>query len=260
MTGRERLTAILQRRPVDRLSWSVLVDGHTLDACPGVSFLEFCRQLGCDVFSLNGWGTPHGFASPALEWGEDVEATARAEGGDTLFELRSEAGVLRSVWRGSHPVKYYVETLEELRLYRAMWEGARYTERDDRAAFEAIDTLIGDDGVITRFWGPSTIPRLLETDVGIQNFYYLLHDHPQEMHALIALMHERELEAFRILTEGPWESVTLVENTSTRYISPDVYRKYNGPHVRDFVEAMHAKGKVAILHMCGHVRGLLEQI
>jgi hypothetical protein len=260
MTGRERLTAILQRRPTDRLSWSVLADGHTLGACPGLSFHDFCRQLGCEILSLNGWGTPHGFASPALEWSEGVEAKAWTEGDATTWELRSPEGALRSVWRGSHPVKYYVETLEELWLYRSMWEGARYVERDDREAFRAIDDLLGDDGVITRFWGPSTIPRLLETDFGVQSFYYLLHDHPREMEDLIALIHEREMEAFRILARGPWESVTLVENTSTYYISPDVYRRYNGPHVRDFVDAMHAGGKVAILHMCGHVRNLLEQI
>ena len=59
---------------------------------------------------------------------------------------------------------------------------------------------------MTRFWGPSTIPRLLETDFGTQGFYYLLHDYPAEMDALINLMHERELEAFRLLAQGPWSS------------------------------------------------------
>jgi uroporphyrinogen-III decarboxylase len=37
-------------------------------------------------------------------------------------------------------------------------------------------------------------------------------------------------------------------------------RKYNGPHVRDFVEICHSKGKIAIIHMCGHVRNILYQI
>jgi len=258
MTGRERLSAILRREPADRLSWTVLADSHTLGA--EGSFLGFCQGLGCDVLSLNGWGTPHGFGSPALEWGEGVESRAWTEGEETNWELRCPEGILHSVWRGSHPVKYYVETLEELRLYRAMWEGARYVARDDSAAFAALDAEIGDDGVITRFWGPSTIPRLLETDIGIAGFYYLLHDHPREMEALIGLIHERELIAFEALAQGPWGSVTLVENTSTRYISPEIYRRYNGPHVRDFVGAMHAQRKVAILHMCGHVRNLLEQV
>jgi uroporphyrinogen-III decarboxylase len=82
-------------------------------------------------------------------------------------------------------------------------------------------------------------------------------DHPAEMDGLIRTMHERELDAFRLLAGGPWSSVTLTENTSTYYISPDVYRRYNMPHQRDFVELVKAGGKAAILHMCGHVRGIL---
>ena len=264
MTGRERLTGILGRQPVDGLSWTALVDGCTLGSFPepwrDASPIDYCRHLGCDILSLDGWGTAHGLASPTLEWGEGVTATSWMEGSDFVHELRSDAGAIRSVRRGSHPVKYYAETLEELHLYRSMWERARYVAQDDLPAFAAIDGALGDDGVITRFWGPSTIPRLLETDLGIANFYYLLNDHPHEMEALIALMHEREMEAFEILARGLWESVTLCENTSTRYISPDVYRKYNGPHVTDFVDTMRAGGKVALIHMCGHVHDLLHQV
>ena len=91
-------------------------------------------------------------------------------------------------------------------------------------------------------------------------FYYLLHDHPQEMAELIALMHQRELEAFRIAASGPGEVLILCENTSTTYISTGIYRRFNGPHVRDFVDIVHAEGKMAIIHMCGHIKGLLPQI
>lgn len=264
MTGRERLTAILNRRPTDRLSWSALVDGNTLGGLEGpragMSGLDFYRHLGCDVFELNGWDTPHGFSSPALEWGEGVQERTWAEGELWTHELRCEAGALRSVWRRNHPQRYYVETLEDLLVYRRLWEGARYVPGDDGPAFAAINALLGDDGVITRFWGPSTIPRLLETDFGTRAFYYLLHDHPAEIEALISLMHQRELEAFALLAAGPWDSVTLCENTSTYYISPDIYRRFNGPHVRDFAQAVQAAGKRAIIHMCGHVRNLLGDL
>lgn len=59
---------------------------------------------------------------------------------------------------------------------------------------------------------------------------------------------------------GPWESVTLTENASTYFISPEVYRTYNMPHQREFVDIVKARGKTAILHMCGHVHGILDLI
>jgi uroporphyrinogen-III decarboxylase len=101
---------------------------------------------------------------------------------------------------------------------------------------------------------------LLEFDAGMINFYYLLNDYPQEMEALINTIHKRELKAFEILAQGPCDVIILCENTSSFYISPEVYRKYNGPHVRDFVDIVHAAGKTAIIHMCGHVKNLLDQI
>ncbi len=50
-----------------------------------------------------------------------------------------------------------------------------------------------------------------------------------------------------------------------RYIGCDIfllngYCKYNGPHVRDFVDIVHAAGKTAIINICGHVRNILDQI
>ena len=157
-------------------------------------------------------------------------------------------------------MKFPVDSIEAVRTYRAMWEEAWFEFHDDSKVLAAIDKLIGEYGVVTRFWGPSTIPRLLEEDMGLENFYYLLADYPNEMAVLIRTIHERELEAFKHMSNGPWDSVTLVENTSTLYISPEIYKKYNMPHQRDFVEIIKGNGKTAIIHMCGHVHTILGLI
>ena len=264
MTGRERLTAIMHREPIGQLSWTTLVDDATLDGLPasmeGMSGLDFYRHLGCDIFLLNGWRTGHGFASPTLDLGTDVESTSSREGRRVVQQLRSSDGVLTRILEKGHPVKYYVETLDDLQTYQRMWEHARYAEADDRPVHRTLNDLVGRDGIVTRFWGPSTVPRLLELDMGTMAFYYLLNDHPQEMDDLIGLMHEKELSAFEILSRCPCETVMLCENTSTFYISPDVYRRYNGPHVRDFVQTVKAAGKIPVIHMCGHIRNLLDDI
>jgi len=264
MTGRERLGAVLRKQPTDRLPWTTLVSNETLALLPeelrGNGGIDFCRDLGCDIFLLNGWGTPHHFQSPQLRWPDGVSFARQREDGRQTVEWKTPTGSLTKIIQGTHPIKYPVDSVDAIRIYREMWEGASFAACDDTATLAALDTLLGDDGVVTRFWGPSTIPRLLEEDMGTENFYYMLADHPDEMDALIRTIHERELDAFRILADGPWDSVTLVENTSTFYISPDVYRRYNMPHQREFVETMRSKGKVAILHMCGHVHGILDLI
>jgi len=264
MTGRERLQAVLHKQPTDRLPWTTLVDDATLSQFPrelqGQGGIDFYHYLGCDILLLNGWNTPYRFRSPECVWGRDVETVERQEGRRTIRETKTPKGTLTAVFEKGHPVKYPVDSLEAVRIYHDMWERATFVDHDDRSVHADLERLIGVDGVVTRFWGPSTIPRLLELDMGIEGFYYLLHDHPDLVSSLIGTMHEREVVAFQHLARGPWDSVTLVENTSTFYISPKIYAEYNMPHQREFVEIMRENGKVAIIHMCGHVRNLLHLI
>jgi hypothetical protein len=265
MTGRDRLEAIIHRLPADGLSWTTLVDDITLQGLPehhrGNGGLDFYRHLGCDIFLINGWGTSFHFDEIGMcQWPEGVEEARWQEDGRSILEIRTEEGSLRTEFRGNHPVKPLVTTAKELSLYRRLWEGTHYRNHNNAAGYGEILKAVGEDGVAVRAWGPSTIPRLLEYDMGIEAFYYLLHDESSEMDALIRQMHKRECEAFEYLAQGPYDTVLLTENTSTFYISPDIYRRYNGPHVRDFVDIMHSTGKNAIIHMCGHVRGLLDQI
>jgi len=264
MNGRERLTAILHKQPADGLAWTTLVDDATLGALPGalrgMSGIDFYRHLGCDIFLLNGWGIGHDFRSPTLQWPAGVSEVITVTDGRERRELRTPDGTLTSARQGLMPIEYYVKTVCDVGLYRELWQNARFVEQDDTVAFREINTLIGDDGVVTRFCPESAIPRLLEFDMGTEGFYYLLHDHPAEMELLIATIHARELEAFEILARGPCDTLILCENTSTFYISPEIYRRYNGPHVRDFVDAVHRAGKTALIHMCGHVHDILHLI
>lgn len=265
MNGRERLHCILNRQPKDRLCWTTLVDGASLSLQPeslrGNGGIDFYRHLGCDIFLLNGWNTPYNFKSPQLKWPETVTMTSQRENGRRTTQWKTPKGILTSVY-AAHPLKYPVDSIEAVCIYREMWEGARFKafQQDDRLALADINKMIGDDGVVTRFWGPSTIPRLLEEDMGTENFYYLMADYPGEVEGLIRTMHEREREAFQILADGPCDSITLVENTSTSYISPDIYRRFNMPHQREFVDMAKSRGKIALIHMCGHVRNLLDLI
>ena len=265
MTGRERMNQILRRCPTDRLAWTALVDEHTLNPLApelrGRWGLDFYRSIGCDVFLLNSWIAPFSLESPVQHWGEGVRLEWTTENDRQVCRWRSPGGTLEAIYERGHPLKYPVETLADLKLYRTLWDPVRFSGRiEDQGNLERLDREIGSDGVVTRFWGPSTIPRLLENDMGGVNFYYLMNDYPDLMKELIETMHQKELEAFRLLADGPWSSVTLCENTSTYYISPQIYADFNMPHQRDFVEQVHAAGKPAILHMCGHVHNLLSLI
>ena len=60
MNGRERLHAILNHQPVDRLSWTTLVDDVTRKDMPDevrkLSTIEFYRSIGCDIVQFGNYG------------------------------------------------------------------------------------------------------------------------------------------------------------------------------------------------------------
>jgi hypothetical protein len=265
MTGRERLQALFAGQPTDRLAWTTLVDEHTLNALPGAlrgtDGLTFYRHLGCAIFSLAGWSTGHWFASPRLVLPGVEERTYTDAAGFHVIESTCARGTLVGKlsphW---HPVEYPVKSAADVRVLIARFEDAEYVEVDDGPAYAKMQAAIGDDGIVTHFLAPSTIPWLLENLVGVETFYYLMADEPELMDALIRLMQAKERARFAIAAAHPCPVSTLAENTSTAYISPELYARYNLASQRDFVDAMHAAGKTAILHMCGHVHRLLPLI
>ncbi|MCX7705121.1 MAG: hypothetical protein N2115_02540 [bacterium] len=265
MTPKERITAILNKRSHDYLSWTALIDENTLDLLPdhlkGNFGIDFYKFIGCDILLLNGWNTPYSFKSPELRWDENVSQHVYHENGQTIKRIETPYGNLTGIYgKGGHPIKYMIDSLDAVKIYIRMWEQARYLYHDDTDVFNKLNNLIEDNGIVARFWGPSVIPRLLEIDMGTENFYYLLNDYPDEMKKLIETIHEKEKEAFKILAHGPCDCVILVENTSTYYISPKIYREFNMIHQQDFVSTIKSVGKTAILHMCGHVKNLLYLI
>lgn len=79
MTGRERITAVLNRQPTDHLCWTALCDETTRSAMPPeireMPMLEFYRHLGCDIFQFGNFGLGSGarFTPPASRMMPDVE-------------------------------------------------------------------------------------------------------------------------------------------------------------------------------------------
>lgn len=265
MTPKQRLKAILNKKPHDCLSWTALIDNNTLDFLPedlkGNYGIDFYKHIKCDILLLNGWNTPFVFKSPELKWNHNITTNIIKENGKIIKEFLTPRGKLTGIYgKGGHPVKYMIDSIEAVKIYTQMWEQAKFVSHDDTEVFNILENLVGENGLVVRFWGPSTIPRLLEIDMGTLNFYYLLNDYPEEMKKLIETIHEKEKEAFKILSKGPCDCVILVENTSTHYISPQIYKRFNMVHQQEFVEAIKNSGKTAILHMCGQVKNILPLI
>jgi len=293
MTGRERLHAILNRQPTDRLSWTTLVDDVSRSVMPAdvrrLAPIEFYRMIGCDIVQFGNYGLSDEDAVPqpsrltCSEMSREIEMetngmvtrrqiTAEADvtfgmggetaGGRVTLRRITPWGTLTTVLKNDHPVEYPVRSLADLRILRAIWEASDYMEQAGmEEKLTRLDRLIGDEGLYFPTLDPSPVQYLLEYEMGMANFYYLLDDHRREVEELLAVMHAKRLREYEILARrSPAEAVIPVENTSSTAISPALYRTYSLPQIRDYVDVLHARGKKAVLHMCGQLKALLPAI
>jgi uroporphyrinogen-III decarboxylase len=71
------------------------------------------------------------------------------------------------------------------------------------------------------------------------------------MEAYFAIMHEKNKEAYRLLSQGPEQVIITYEDADSKYISPSVYRKYCAPMLNEYAEICHAGGKLFLTAMGG---------
>jgi hypothetical protein len=293
MTARSLLHRILNRQSPDRLSWTTLVDDITRSVMPDdvrrLSPFEFYRRIGCDIVQLGNYGLSEALCVPSpakLVCPEMKQEVVSEDGGPTdglegaldgdmaigrggatasrTVSLRRVTpwGTLTTRLKHDHPVAYPVKTLEDLRVLRAIWEASDFVEcQGMEEAFARVERLIGDDGMYVPWLDPSPVQNLLEYEMGATTFYCMLEDHRAEVEALLAIMHAKRLQEYEILARRtPAEVVIAMENTSSTLISPRLYRQYSLPQIRDYVDVLHRYGKIAVLHMCGHLKALLPVV
>ena len=270
MTGHERLSSIVNHRAADRLSWTTLADTTCRSLLPPAlrdrPVLDFYRAIGCDILQFGNFALPPDqyVQMPFGRIGPTEVETVTEPAGTHRTIVTSRWGTLESAWRDGHPVKHPIANLADLNVGLNIWRETYVEElpgpKPEDSARRAV-SAVGDDGLFMLTLEPSPVQQLIEMDIGLENFYYLLHDHPRELQALLDAMHAARRREYQLIAARmPVDVVCPVENTSSTLTSPEIYQRYCLPQITDLVDIMHAHGKKVILHMCGLLRHLLPVI
>jgi uroporphyrinogen-III decarboxylase len=147
------------------------------------------------------------------------------------------------------PVEHKIKKKEDLKIYKYLLENIK--PKPNFENFKKEVDYIGDDGLATAS-GPSTpLMRLLQKDMGIENFYYYLNDYPKEMEEILDIMHERNKEIYHIIIKSPAEVIIDYENSSTTLFSPQIFERYCLNQINEYANMVHQAGKIFLTHMCG---------
>jgi len=279
MTGKSRLLAAFNHEKTDRIAWSPLICGYyTLDLPEPLKGDDLATQraIGCDILERYAityrphipLGVPKTslwqIKSDEFKFGNVKARTIWKDGSlkrhfETPLGTITDAFVIddTSPWM-MFPVEHKIKSLEDVAIYQYLIESQQYYSTYDY--YLDISEEIGDEGVAATIAPITPFETLLEVEIGMSNFHYLLHDHPREMRELMDLMHRKNLDACEIVAQSPAEVAIIYENTSTSNMSPSMFPEYVLGYLNDYADIFHRSGKWLFVHMCGKLRSIVNEV
>lgn len=259
MTARERMLLVhrgeKRRRGIRGLAWSPLVNTATLAAYPApirdLGINGFVELVGGDVYNYYGtcWKQTRGAVR--------IVETPAADGA-VRREYRTPVGSLFETVKGQCIQEWRLKDVHDYPAAEYLVEDSAWLP--DYGTFEELEREIGDRGLAFPYLPASPVQELVQRWIGVEGFAFHLEDHRTHVERLMRVMQRKNEELYRIAADSPSPFVVACENTSTRMISPATFERYSVPHLASFADIVHARGKIAITHMCGHIRALLPMI
>jgi hypothetical protein len=289
MSSAERLMAVWNREIPDRTPWSPMLGDSYLRSHPrywdSLSAEQRSKLQSTYKYpSIVPLPTALDFLEPVIEQMtldvggdfitrvqtvEQVDGRVEIEvlpgdGGETTFIFHTPWGELREIVSGSgsaetvYRVRFSVSDRDEYQIMSRVVENRSYRTRYERYA-DKLRSL-GNRGV-SALWGPDqplvSIFRVRDPVELIYDF----NEEPDRMQALLDLLHQCTLEAYRQVAQGPGILVeTGMAFMTIRLISPRMFEAYVLPYLAEYASILHDAGKKLICHMCGHIRPLLPML
>jgi uroporphyrinogen-III decarboxylase len=271
MSSRERLRAAFEGKPTDRVPWSPCVDGYFLSSLrerEEIGETELHRAIGADallrhVMVFTSTQPMLGLLNrPADNPRIDLRVQPTSTGcyrvsyetavGTLTEEVLFNAQSMNIPWF----VKRKLRTVEDVKIYMHVLETTRSEPHFGPFTRKVRD--LGDHGLVTTTGPASPMEHLINLEMGVEALTYALNDDPSTMEECFELMHESNLEAYRIIAESPAEVVISYENLSTTLTSPKNYRRFDRLHCNDYAAICHDASKTYLTHMCGRLTGFAE--
>ena len=265
MTSKERWLASLRLEPIDRLAfwpkiWSRAYTQAQVLPFRDMSVPDMHAWFGSDQFPI----LPH----CTREVRTDTSFRTFENGGTrkTVYETRwgSTALIERfdAASQAWYPVQYPVQNVEDIRLLTEVYADCS-VEVDENLLEEAegkakaIGEMVATHSEVIStplmFW----VRELASLEVA----HYFLSDYPQEVEALFDALQMVQLRKMEIeCGHNPSDVLMIQEDTSTTLVSPQQFRKYCVPALKEYGCLGQAAERTVMCHMCGKLKALLPDM
>jgi len=279
MNSKERLISVFRRKRPDRIPWAPLIDGYFLSSLKEkkieMNTVEVLKYIGADVLErhvptytdilMMGSSNMIYINSKNEIFQENIKITTNLnkKTGEIFNIYETPIGIIKEKYQFTKyspwlpfPIEHKIKKKKDLKIYKYLLENIQ--PKSNFNNFQKEVDYIGDDGLATAS-GPSTpLMRLLQKDMGVENFYYYLNDYPKEMEEILDMMHKRNKKIYHIIIKSPVEVIIDYENSSTNLFSPQIFERYCLKQINEYADIVHQEGKIFLTHMCGKLDNIIE--
>jgi hypothetical protein len=174
-----------------------------------------------------------------------------------LGELTAEftyTPVSHTVFISDFPIK----KLEDYNIFSYMIESLEY--EDLRNAYQEKEDQIGEDGVVVAFLHGTPAYELIQCFMGLERFHYFFYDYKEKTRKLLDTIFSKFCECYRLYSKTSVPVMLVPEDASTTIYSPDFFNSYLKPVLREYCRIIKESGKLAVIHACGHLKGLVKPL
>lgn len=151
-----------------------------------------------------------------------------------------------------HPIK----DISDYRVLEYIVERAEYVPQYERV-YEG-QAKMGDIGFVMPFLSRIPFQQILLDYVGEVSLFYLLHDNPQLVEKMVALLDQQLIEAIHKLAGLSWPYIEFPDNIDGVMTNPRLFKKYCLPYYQRYTEILHGQGKKVGTHGDGNEKPILS--
>lgn len=293
MTDRERILAAIGGGVPDRLPWVPRLEfwyrAHlrrgTLPAeLRGLSLTEIADRLGVGCYSVvpdftecvsetdmldRALGIFNLGVLPYRVTLEGVDRRVYRRGQETVIEYHTPLGSVETAtvlteemldggtsisWITTHAIR----EMRDFAVVGYIFSHLKVEPKLD--GYVARRHEIGDRGIVIGYASGSACPvqHIMKELMPLEQFFYALHDYPAAVERLAGEMQPFYQRIQECAAESPAEVVLLGGNYDDSITFPRFFEKHILPALRDYAEALHARGKYLMTHTDGENRLLLR--
>jgi uroporphyrinogen decarboxylase-like protein len=188
---------------------------------------------------------------------------------ELLTEYITPAGTVTTLYRGSEllrakaiqdlQVEFMLKRPEDYAAVEYLIEHTEYLPTYDE--YDAYEREIGEDGYPLVACGDCPFHHWMRALAGYEHAYYHLHDSPNEVERLLALMAQKDREeVWKLIADSPAKLILHGVHFSSQMTPPPIFERYILPYYQELSSLLRVRGKVLCLHGDNDTRQILGPI